>query len=117
MRIPLNSKNLSLFFAQVRRKIFVPAGLTRTPKFPQSVISDLFFIRADNDWQTNFELLNINALLLGGFEARVWGAAQMYFFGSDGEIIQKLVIPIDSTPRSTTTFGFKNLTKFSANLR
>lgn len=101
MRIPLNFKNLSMFFPRVRRKIFIPSGLTRTPKFPQSVISDLFFIRADNLWQTNFELLNINALLLGGFEARVWGSAQMYFFGSDGEIIQKLVIPIDSTPRST----------------
>ena len=101
MRIPLNSKNLSMFFPRVRRKIFTPSGLTRIPKFSQSVISDLFFIRADNDWQTNFELLNINALLLGGFESRVWGSAQMYFFDSDGEIIQKLVIPIDSTPRST----------------
>ena len=101
MRIPSNSKDLTVLLSRVRRKIFVPSGLTRTPKFPQSVVSDLFFIRADNDWQTNFELLNINALLLGGFESRVWGSAQMYFFGSDGEIIQKLVIPVDSTPRFT----------------
>jgi hypothetical protein len=85
----------------VRRKIFVPNGITRMPKSRQSVISDLFFIRADNDWETSFELLNINALLLGSFERHEWHSAIMYFFDSDGNVIQELQIPMNSTPRST----------------
>jgi hypothetical protein len=107
---------ISVFLAKTRRKLFIPHGLTRNPKAPQSVISDLFFIRSGDDWRTDFELLNISALLLGGFEKRVWGSAIMYFFSSCGEVIQKLEIPIDSTPRSTINIDYltRNLSKVPA---
>jgi hypothetical protein len=97
----LTSDNFTLLSNKIWRKIFVPLGITRMPKSKQSVISDLFFIRADKGWETSFELLNINALLLGSFEHQEWHSAKMYFFGSDGEVIKELQIPMDSTPRFT----------------
>lgn len=92
---------LHVISTKVRQRIFLRLGLTRRPRDKKSVISDLFVLRTGPDWQTNFELLNINALLLGGFDEGISSSVQMFFFSHNGELIQKLQIPVDSTPRTT----------------
>lgn len=103
-------KNLSQrVISGIRRRIFLRLGLTRHPKNQLSVISDLFILRTGPEWKTSFELLNINALLLGGFEMITPSMVQIFFFSHDGEVIKKIQIPITSTPR--TTLNIEDLTQ------
>ena len=59
--------------------------LTKKPKSPQSVISDLFIWRCDDSWQTYFELLDISALL-GENENH---SVKIVFFDKQGNVFYK----------------------------
>ena len=53
----------------VKRKlkfgVFIPRKITLRPKNSKAVISDLFPIKNDLDWKTEFELLNVPGLING----------------------------------------------------
>jgi hypothetical protein len=91
-------------------KLFVPKGVSRKPSSPGGVISDLFMIRSDDDWQTYFEILNIPGLLNGSFASNENHSLTFVFFDSDGDEIGRKIVKTSAEPRETI-----NLDKFFFN--
>jgi hypothetical protein len=88
---------VQVLIRKIRYAIFVRKGLTRKPAKTESVISDLFLIRATELWRTYFEILNIPGLLNGHFSVGNTQKLHFIFFDSEGtEIGRKLI----SAPRN-----------------
>ena len=85
------------FVQKVKYRIMIPNGLTRFPKGNDCVITDLFLLRSDENWQTQFEILNISALLNGGYSGRSHEKLLFVFYDSNGiEVGRKSLV----TPKS-----------------
>ena len=65
-------------------ELFLPkkVGITKFPQ-NQSVISDLFIFRIEENWETYFELLNVQNVISPGTEAEVPDKATVFFFNND----------------------------------
>ena len=73
------------FFRRLKYFLFVPHGITAEPKSSDAVISDLFLIRNDSQWKTEFELLNIRGLIEGDNTVLQNDTSDFWFFDETGE--------------------------------
>ena len=76
-------------FHGTKRKIkfgfFISRKVTRNPSKPDAVISDLFPIKNDDNWKTEFELLNVPGLISGDNKQEAsQHLAIIYFFDQNG---------------------------------
>ena len=96
--------NFGSFKRKVKYALFIPKGVTKTPKVAGSVISDLFCIRNDSAWETYFELLNIEGLINGDNSADTKSEVEVVFFDSRGEKIGSKVVEVGKFGRETLRF-------------
>ena len=89
----------------VKRKlkfgVFIPRKITLRPKNSKAVISDLFPIRNDSDWKTEFELLNVPGLINGNNNTNLGQLVTLYFFSSDGNLLGNKHVVMNRTGRQT----------------
>ena len=89
----------------VKRKlkfgVFIPRKITLRPKNSKAVISDLFPIRNDSDWKTEFELLNVPGLINGNNNTNLGQLVTLYFFSSDGNLLGNKHVVMNCTGRQT----------------
>jgi len=89
----------------VKRKIkfgiFIPKKITLKPKNSNAVISDLFPIRNDSDWKTEFELLNIPGLINGNNNTNSAHSVTLYFFNDNGNLLGNKHIVMSNAGRQT----------------
>jgi hypothetical protein len=89
--------------SKIRRKIKfginIPLKVFKKPSFPKSVTSDLFPIRNDSHWTTEFEFLNLPGLIEGSISGQ--HKARMVFFDQDGFQLCVHVIEINGHGRKT----------------
>jgi hypothetical protein len=81
--------------------LWIPRKITRNPKVKGSVISDLFPLRSDSQWQTHFELLNVAGLIEGDNVLTQEKSARFIFFDGEGEKLAEKLISIPSSGRKT----------------
>jgi hypothetical protein len=88
---------------KVRRKIKfginIPFKVFKKPKDKNSVTSDLFPIRNDEDWSTEFEFLNLPGLIRGDISGN--HKARLVFFNRDGVELGRRGIEISGLGRKT----------------
>ncbi len=68
----------------VKPRVFLEGGLTRVPSVQKSVISDLFIWRKNEEWQTFFELLDINNLIDANYQQSEDNFATFVFYDKNG---------------------------------
>jgi hypothetical protein len=93
--------NLESLRRKAKYAVFIPKRITKTPKIPGSVISDLFCMRFDSDWKTYFELLNIEGLILGDNSSNLKTHAEFVFFDSSGNKIGSKSVEVGKFGRQT----------------
>ena len=81
--------------------LWIPRKITRNPKVEGSVISDLFPLRSDFQWQTHFELLNVAGLISGDNSLTQEKCARFIFFDGEGEKLAEKLITVPSSGRKT----------------
>ena len=81
--------------------LFIPRKVTRVPKNHKSVISDLFCIRNDADWETFFELLDVVSLIQGISSERPNEGVTIFFFDSAGRKVSERFVPFGNGARKT----------------
>ena len=89
------------FFRRLKYFLFVPRGITAEPKNPDSVISDLFLIRNDSNWKTEFELLNIRGLIEGDNAVLENDTSNFWFFDEVGRKLGEKCIELLGVGRQT----------------
>jgi hypothetical protein len=91
------------FIAKLRRKIKfganIPFKVFKKPKHKNSVTSDLFPIRNDEDWSTEFEFLNLPGLIRGDLSSN--HKAKIVFFNRYGIELGRRDIEINALGRRT----------------
>ena len=77
---------MSAFYERIKYKLFLFKNLTADPGQSGYVVSDLFAIRNDSNWQTYFELLNINSIITADYSpnAEFEHIAEFHFFDAQG---------------------------------
>jgi len=94
-----------LSLSGVKRKlkfgIFIPRKITLKPKGPKAVISDLFPIRNDLDWKTEFELLNVPGLISGNNNTTNDHSATLYFYDDNGNLLGNRHVAMNGVGRQT----------------
>jgi hypothetical protein len=89
--------------SKVRRKIKfsvnLPFKVFKKPKDKNSVTSDLFPIRNDENWSTEFEFLNLPGLIRGDISSN--HKAKLVFFNRDGVELGRRDIEISGLGRRT----------------
>jgi hypothetical protein len=93
------------FKQKLKYAVFIPKKVTRRPSNSGSVISDLFPVRNDARWQTFFELLNIPALLNGGYSSESSHEVLFIFFDQNGTEVGRKSIPAPNDARHTQELG------------
>ena len=106
---------------KLRRKIKfganIPLKVFKKPKHKSSVTSDLFPIRNDEDWSTEFEFLNLPGLIEGDVSSK--HSAKMVFFNSEGMQLGIKEIEIHNLGRKSISLnqilkdGLQNATTFA----
>lgn len=90
-------------FVKLSRKIKfginIPCKVFKKPKFSDSVTSDLFPIRNDENWTTEFELLNLPGLIQGNITTN--HQAIFMFFNEKGLKLGEEIIEINGVGRKT----------------
>jgi len=90
-------------FVRIRRKIKfginIPLKVFKKPNYSNSVTSDLFPIRNDTFWETEFEFLNIPGLISG--ETSKAHMAKIAFFDNKGLLLGFKNIEISGVNRKT----------------
>jgi len=90
-------------FPIIRRKakffIHIPKRVFKKPSESNAVTSDLFPIRNDSEWSTEFEFLNVPGLINGDNSLK--HSAAIYFFGADGVFLGQEVIDTNGNGRTT----------------
>ena len=81
--------------------IWIPRKITRKPRKMNAVISDLFPLRSDLQWQTHFELLNVSGLISGDNSSIQERNARFVFFSSEGVKLAERLIALPSSGRRT----------------
>lgn len=94
----MNKKEL---LRKAKYAIWIPRKITRNPKVKGSVISDLFPLRSDSQWQTHFELLNVAGLISGDNVLTQEKLARFIFFDGEGEKLAEKLITFPSSGRKT----------------
>jgi hypothetical protein len=93
--------------SKVRRKIKfgvnIPFKVFKNPKNKNSVTSDLFPIRNDENWSTEFEFLNLPGLISGDISSN--HKAQLVFFNRDGVELGRRSIEISGLGRRTVNLN------------
>ena len=89
------------FFKRLKYFLFVPHGITAEPKSSDAVISDLFLIRNDAQWKTEFELLNIRGLIEGDNTVLQNDTSDFWFFDETGEKLGEERIELLGVGRQT----------------
>jgi hypothetical protein len=94
------NKNL---LERLRRKfiftLYMPLKVCKEPSHVGAVVSDLFPIRNDEKWSTEFEFLNLPGLINGDISNQ--HKAQIVFFDNDGHLLGSRDIEIDGMSRKT----------------
>jgi len=90
----------------VKRKlkfgVFIPRKITLRPKNSKAIISDLFPIRNDVDWKTEFELLNVPGLIKGNNNnTNINHSVTLYFFDDNGNLLGNKHFVMNSAGRQT----------------
>lgn len=85
----------------VMRYLFLRKGLTVKPRRSDSVVSDLFIVREDENWKTEFEVLNINAIIAGDFGNFTGRNLKFHFFTAKGRKVKTYEMKFDERPRQT----------------
>ena len=88
-------------FRKFRYLLFIPRKVTRVPKNQESVISDLFCIRDDSNWETYFELLDVVSLIEGISGEHPNEGVKMFFFDNKGNKVSEKFVPFGSNARKT----------------
>ena len=98
-------KNIdSRFFEFINSKyVFI----TDVPKSKFDVISDLFPLRIENNWNSYFELLNIPQLIDPNIKSKLKNNIQFIFFNSDGAKVGSHKITLNGELK--TTINLKNI--------
>ena len=91
---------LSSLIRKFKFALFIPRKITRVPKEPENTISDLFPIRHDESWKTQFELLNV-PYLLNGQSTGEGKELFFYFFDIDGKLIGMEGIKLGQNARNS----------------
>lgn len=94
----MKKKDLS---RKAKYALWIPRKITRNPKVEGSVISDLFPLRSDFQWQTHFELLNVAGLISGDNSLTQEKCARFIFFDGEGEKLAEKLITVPSSGRKT----------------
>jgi len=94
----MNKRN---FMRKTKYAIWIPRKINRKPKGRASVISDLFPLRSDSNWQTHFELLNVAGLISGDNSLTQRRMARFVLFNCEGEKLAEKMIPIPKSGRQT----------------
>ena len=81
--------------------LFIGKNLTKAPADKSAVISDLFPIKQDLNWQTEFELLNVAGLISGDNNQKKSYSVEIYFFSIEGNFLGSRTIPIENIGRKT----------------
>jgi hypothetical protein len=89
--------------SKVRRKIKfganIPLKVFKRPRNKDSVTSDLFPIRNDENWSTEFEFLNLPGLICGNISHN--HKAKLVFFNKDGIELGRRDVEINGLGRKT----------------
>ncbi len=92
-------KNIdSRFFEFINSKYVY---ITKVPKSKHDVISDLFPLRIQNNWNSYFELLNIPKLINPKIESKLENNIQFHFFNSDGSKVGQHEITLNEELKTT----------------
>jgi len=86
---------------RVKLFLFINKNLTKTPKDSSAVISDLFPIKENNDWHTEFELLNVSGLIAGDNKESKPYLVQFYFFDANGNLLGSKNLLVENIGRKT----------------
>lgn len=88
-------------------ELFLPkkVGITKFPQ-NQSVISDLFIFRIEENWETYFELLNVQNVISPGTEAEVPDKATVFFFNNDGKLISYIEVDTANEMKRSININF-----------
>jgi len=81
--------------------LFISKHLTKTPSDKFAVISDLFPIKQDLEWKTEFELLNVAGLISGDNHSQETYSVGLYFFSADGNLLGTRSIQMGNIGRKT----------------
>lgn len=81
--------------------IFLFKHLTKQPNEKSAVISDLFPIRENNDWHTEFELLNVSGLIAGDNNQKPPYLVEFYFYSPEGKFLGFRTIAFQNIGRQT----------------
>lgn len=90
---------------RVKRKfkllLFIGKSLTKAPTDKSAVISDLFPIKQDINWRTEFELLNVAGLIQGDNNQEENYSVKIYFFDVNGRLLGSQAIQMENVGRQT----------------
>jgi hypothetical protein len=90
---------------EIKRKLkfalFIGQRLTKAPTDNLAVVSDLFPIKQDLNWKTEFEFLNVAGLISGDNNQKEFYAAKIYFFDVKGNLLGLRTIQMENVGRKT----------------
>ena len=93
------------FMRKFKYGIFIPRKVTRIPSRKDSVISDLFSVRSNEEWKTYFELLNVPGLLNGNYTSSNRHRLQFIFFNSEGDEVGRKSIYAPESARESLSLN------------
>jgi hypothetical protein len=81
--------------------LFIGKRLTIAPADNLAVVSDLFPIKQDLNWKTEFEFLNVAGLISGDNNQKEFYFAKIYFFDAMGKCLGLRTIQMENIGRKT----------------
>ena len=91
--------------AKVKRRLkfalFIGKRLTKAPTDNLAVVSDLFPIKQDLNWKTEFEFLNVAGLISGDNNQKEFYSEKIYFFDAMGKFLGFRTIQMENVGRKT----------------
>jgi hypothetical protein len=85
--------------------LFIGKNLTKVPSDKSAVISDLFPIKTNSDWKTEFELLNVAGLIIGDNVQSKKYLVDFYFFSASGKLLGIRSVQLKNVGRQTTNLA------------
>ena len=94
-----NKQSIAKVGRKIKFGINIPLKVFKKPNYKESVTSDLFPIRNDEIWSTEFEFLNLPGLIQGDISGK--HKALMVFFDEHGKQLGQEEIEINGVGRKT----------------